>query len=79
MTTTYRLGPEEIEAFCKAWPCHGLPANLDSLEATFADNGDLVDYEGFDEFEGVSIDLRGHDGPALAALIDDCQTKGELQ
>lgn len=74
----YRLGPNEISAFCESWPCHGLPANLDALEVEYDSNGDLVDLEAFDEFSGNVLDHSTFDGPALAALVSDAVHKGEV-
>lgn len=73
----YRIGPEAIEAFCRSWPCHGLPDNLDALEVEFASNGDLVDLEAFNEFDGWTLDTHDFDGPALAALVSDAAKIGE--
>lgn len=75
--TRYSISPDAIEAFCRTWPAHGLPDNLDRLEVEFAANGDLVELEAFDEFEGCTLDTADFDGPALLALASSAPQIGE--
>ena len=57
-----------IDRFCKSWPCHGLPENLDLI--VFATNdGNLIDLELCDAQENV-ITSTDYDGSgAMAALL----------
>lgn len=73
----FTLRYDSIEAFKRSWPCHGLPDNLHSVSAEFATNGDLIDLEAYDDNEKL-LDTHDFDGPALKALVDDCQIKGDL-
>jgi hypothetical protein len=68
---------DAIEAFKRSWPCHGLPDNLHSISAEFAGNGDLVDIEAYGE-DGALLDSAEFDGPALLALVEDCQRFGDI-
>lgn len=68
---------DSIEKFKRSWPCHGLPDNLHSISAEFASNGDLVDLECYND-DGALMDSHDCDGPALVALIADCQQYGDI-
>jgi hypothetical protein len=72
---TLRYGA--IDAFKCSWPCHGLPEDLHSISCEFADNGDLVDIEAYDE-DGKMFDTHDLDGLALAALIEECRESGDV-
>lgn len=71
------LGREYIDEFKAHWPCHGLPSELSSLMADFDSNGDLIDLAAFAD-DGRLLDTHDFDGPALVALVKDCQKKGHL-
>tara|TARA_R100000781_G_C4075872_1_gene126060 strand:- start:746 stop:1024 length:279 start_codon:yes stop_codon:yes gene_type:complete len=62
-----------IDRFCKSWPCHGFPSNLDLI--VFATNdGDLIDLELCDAQENVitSTDYEGSGAmPALLAAAEE--------
>lgn len=72
----FTLRYDSVEAFKRSWPCHNLPDNLHSISADFASNSDLVDIKAYDDDEN-RLDTSDFDGPALKALIDDCQSKGD--
>ena len=61
-----------IDRFCKSWPCHGLPENLDLI--VFATNdGDLIDLELCDAQDNV-ITSTDYDGSgAMPALLADAE------
>jgi len=67
---------EAIETFTDQWPCHGFPDDLSHIQTVFADNGDLVDYELFDENDnslGTQTDHPYMDGIALSVLFGDAK------
>lgn len=68
----HTVGTDHIEQFKRSWPCHGLPDQLAKLACEFASNGDLVDLVA-STAEGYTLDTRAFDGPALLALVQDCQ------
>ena len=60
-----------IEEFEDSCPCHGFPDELSYIMLVMADNGDLVDYDMFDEHD-KEIELSPYaDELALSALFDD--------
>lgn len=68
-----QINSDTIDAFKRSWPCNGIPTTVDMIVVAFADNGDLVDYEGSDAHD-EPIDLMDDenvDGHALSALFDD--------
>lgn len=71
-----RFGYSEIEAFKQSWPAHGLPV-LGEVLAEFAPNGDLTDIDCRDP-NNKELDSSDFDGPALLALIEDIQARGEI-
>jgi hypothetical protein len=73
---TYKLSREELDAFKRQWPCHGLLDNLETLTFDF-DRGDLVDIDARDD-DGRWLDSSEFDGPALVALSHDAQAKLQL-
>jgi hypothetical protein len=75
--TWYTLRHDSIEAFKASWPCHGLPDNLHSISCEFASNGDLVGIEAYGDDESL-LDSADFDGPALAALTQDCREHGDI-
>lgn len=68
--TIYR---EQIDAFTRTWPCHGISEHVRQVAATFADNGDLVDLYVYADEPERYCEPEDYDGPAFAALIDDAQ------
>lgn len=71
-----RMNRREIDAFKTTWPCHGLPDNLHSITCEFETNGDLADLT-CRARNGRILDTQRFDGPALLALVNDCQAKGK--
>lgn len=71
----YGAGRDMIDRFKAAWPCHGLPDDLECVVAHFERSGDLVDIEAFGP-DGAPLECRDFDGSALKALVDDIQTNG---
>ena len=65
-----------IQIFKNSWPCHGLPDNLERVDADFDFGGDLVNLYAQDHHGNV-LDTAEFDGPALAALVEDIQRKGK--
>ena len=61
-----------IDRFCKSWPCHGFPANLDLI--VFAtNNGNLIDLELCDAQNNV-IESNDYEGSgAMPALLADAE------
>jgi len=66
---------ESLECFKHAWPCNGIPTNVDGIAVYFDDNGDLVQYEAYDSTD-TPIDLAENDnvdGLALSTLFDNAK------
>ena len=60
-----------IEEFEDSWPCNGFPDELDHIVIAMEDNGDLVDYDMFDE-HNKEIGWNPYtDGIAISNLFDD--------
>ena len=66
------IEPCGITEFMKTWPCSGLH-NVHHVTACFSSDGDLVDYEAYqDEQETEFVDVQDYDGGgAMSALLDD--------
>jgi len=60
-----------IDRFCKSWPCHGFPDDLDLIVFATSNNGDLVDLELCDDRDNV-ITWSMTSG-AMLALLDDAE------
>ena len=71
----YQIQSETIDAFCRQWPCSGLH-NVNHITAAFADNGDLVDYDCFDESGEPMLNTWEGSG-ALPALLEDSKRESE--
>lgn len=67
-----KLDYDHISRFKDAWPCHGLPDDLDSISFEFDSHGDLIDIEAQSD-NGQPLDSSDFDGPALVALSQDAQ------
>tara|TARA_B100000287_G_scaffold325394_1_gene309548 strand:+ start:277 stop:573 length:297 start_codon:yes stop_codon:yes gene_type:complete len=66
------IEPCAIVEFMKTWPCSGLH-NVHHVTACFSADGDLVDYEAYqDEQEMEPVDVQDYDGTgAMSALLED--------
>lgn len=73
----HTLRYDYLSEFKGKWPCHGLPDSLHSISFEFANNGDLIDIEAFDD-EARPMDSAEFDGPALVALSQDAKEFGDI-
>lgn len=63
-----------IDRLTKAWPCHGIPRDVDLIMSAF-DDGDLIELELIDA-DGVEIEACHYEETdALAALLQDAERK----